>query len=261
MLDPPRRRRLAAPVTAAQRLRLVLALGVVNLVLASVALGIGFVGIQSPPTTAGGPTPGIAFVSPQPTTPSTTEPTPVPSGQPGTFTPGTPVPTAQPPAEPSPTPPGPSPSVEPSPVEPTPSVESTPAATPPAIAFVPGSNPIRRPTVVVAQPAAPAPTPDSAGSPEAPVPVACPGKSGEAASNGSDIAAADKARTATCRNEKADKPQAAKPPKAKHHHAKKVHAVHRRHLSTHGHGQQAAVDKSNRGHKTARRLRIRRRRR
>ena len=54
-------------MTAAQRLRLVLALGAINLVLASVALAVGIVGVQSPPTTAGGPTPGIAFVSPAPT--------------------------------------------------------------------------------------------------------------------------------------------------------------------------------------------------
>ncbi len=51
-------------VTGAQRLRLVLALCLVNIILASVALSVGFVGLQSPPTTAGGPTPGIAFVSP-----------------------------------------------------------------------------------------------------------------------------------------------------------------------------------------------------
>ena len=54
-------------MTAAQRLRLVLALGAINLVLASVAFAVGIVGVQSPPTTAGGPTPGIAFVSPAPT--------------------------------------------------------------------------------------------------------------------------------------------------------------------------------------------------
>jgi hypothetical protein len=230
----------------------VLALGVVNLVLATVALGIGFVGIQFPPTTAGGPTPGIAFVSPQPTTPSATEQTPVPSQQPGTSTPGTPVPTAQPPAGPSPTAPAPSPSVEPSPA-----VEPTPTATPPAIAFVPASNPLSGPTVVVARPTAPAPTPDSAGPPEGPVAAACPGKSGEAMAKGSEIAVATKARTYTCRNEKADTPDAAK---ATHDDAKKVHAAHRTHLSAqHGHGQQAAIDKSNRGHKTARRLRIHRR--
>ena len=50
-------RRLAAFVTAAQRLRLVLTLGVVNLVLVGVALGFGVAGVQSPGTTPGGPTP------------------------------------------------------------------------------------------------------------------------------------------------------------------------------------------------------------
>src|SRR6185369_15211231 len=87
--DPGWRRRLEAPVTAAQRLRLVLALGAINLVLASVAFAVGIVGVQSPPTTAGGPTPGIAFVSPAPTT--APEPTPASSPEPGTSTPGIPV--------------------------------------------------------------------------------------------------------------------------------------------------------------------------
>ena len=77
-------------VTAAQRLRLVLALGLVNIILASVALSVGFVGLQSPPTTAGGPTPGIAFASPLPTTTAAPEPTPASSPEPGTSTPGTP---------------------------------------------------------------------------------------------------------------------------------------------------------------------------
>ena len=77
-------------MTAAQRLRLVLALGAINLVLASVALAVGIVGVQSPSTTAGGPTPGIAFVSPAPTATTTVpEPTPASSPEPGTSTPGT----------------------------------------------------------------------------------------------------------------------------------------------------------------------------
>ena len=54
-------------VTAAQRLRLVLALGLVNIVLASVALSVGFVGLQSPPTTAGGPHAGDRVRLPGPT--------------------------------------------------------------------------------------------------------------------------------------------------------------------------------------------------
>src|SRR4029078_11697312 len=64
--DPGWRRRLEAPLTAAQRLRLALALGAITLVLPSVAFAVGIVGVQSPPT-AGGATPGIAFISPAPT--------------------------------------------------------------------------------------------------------------------------------------------------------------------------------------------------
>ena len=122
-------------MTAAQRLRLVLALGAINLVLASVAFAVGIVGVQSPPTTAGGPTPGIAFVSPAPTATTTApEPTPASSPEPGTSTPGTPVPTTTPVAEPTPTAPAASPSVEPSPtVEPTPGAGPHAAARPASV--------------------------------------------------------------------------------------------------------------------------------
>ena len=216
-------------MTAAQRLRLVLALGVINLVLAGVVLAVGIADIQSPPTTAGGPTPGIAFVSPAPTATSTVpEPTAPSPQEPGTSTPGSPAPTSAPTAEPTPEIPVGSPAIEPSPaVEPSPSVEPTPDQ---PVALAP--NPVRAPTAVVVHPNAgrpastPTPTEATPSPPETPN-VDKPGRVHEA-----------------------------KPPKVKH----QKHHVHRpKHHGQGGGHQQATVDKSQRGHKSARRLRIHRR--
>ena len=74
-------------MTAAQRLRLVLALGVVNVILATVALSVGISGLSTEPSTGGRPSPGIAQVSPGPTeapgvsnpTPTATQPTSTPT--------------------------------------------------------------------------------------------------------------------------------------------------------------------------------------
>jgi hypothetical protein len=213
-------------VTAAQRLRLVLTLGVINLVLAGVVLAVGVVDFQSPPTTAGGATPGIAFVSPAPTI--VPEPTAPSSGEPGTSTPGSPAPTSGPNAEPTPEIPAGSPAIEPSPsAEPSPSIEP-PLDQP--IALVP--NPVRAPAGVVAQPTLRSPTPtpspteatpDSPGTPD----TDQPGRAHEP-----------------------------KPLKDQHHQEPHGHHGHHGH---HGLGdEQATVDKSQRGHKFGRRLRIRR---
>ena len=220
-------------MTAAQRLRLVLTLGVINLVLASVALTVGIVGVQSPPSTAGGPTPGIAFVSPAPTaTSAPTEPTPAATPGPGTSTPGTPVPTTTPTAEPTPLAPGASPAAEPSP---SPTVVPTPA---------PGATlpPVRTPTVVLGHPSLPGPT-------ETPTPVAeTPGTPAPCAARTGPTAT--RAAAQDCGK------HAVKPARAKHD--KKPHKDHKpkAHVPHHD-GPQATVDKSNRGHKSGRRLRIR----
>ena len=126
-------------MTAAQRLRLVLALGVINLVLASVALGIGITGAPFA-------TPGIAVVEPSPSTPSgagsggqspspnPTSPTiPEATGRPGG--PG-PLPSAEPTAQPTPT------ATEVSPNE---SIEPSPSA-------VPSEVPVSTPTVAATTP-------------------------------------------------------------------------------------------------------------
>ena len=153
-----------SPVTAAQRLRLVLALGVVNLVLAAVALGIGISGLNTTPSTAGGPTPGIAFASPTPgaTTPSATEPPGRPRPRP---------PADRPTRRTDPPPPDPSRRRRSSTPTPTPSVEPTPAdalrrtdptpTTPPATP-APTRTPVRAPVVAVAHP-------DTGRSPKKPV--------------------------------------------------------------------------------------------
>jgi hypothetical protein len=100
-------------VTVAQRLRLVVALGVVNLVLAGVALGFGIVGLPASNRIAAGPTPPTAIALPTPTLPTTRpgpspRPTPTPpASHPPASTPPTqptPTPTPTPPTQPTPTP-------------------------------------------------------------------------------------------------------------------------------------------------------------
>lgn len=144
-------------MTAAQRLRLVLALGVVNLVLATVALAVGMSGMSTAPATAGGSTPGTAVASPLPKEPSKgpTDARAAPSiGQPSqTVSPGSSAePTIAPSASPTILP---TPSVAPTPVA---SVEPTltPTTTGPTTAAV---APVRRPVVVIVVPAKPMPTP------------------------------------------------------------------------------------------------------
>src|SRR5204863_3183816 len=91
-------------VTAVQRLRLVIALGVVNLVLAGVALGFGIAGLPASNQIAAGPTQPSAIVLPQPTTPpETTRPEssarPIPTATP--TAPGGEPPASTPPATPA----------------------------------------------------------------------------------------------------------------------------------------------------------------
>ena len=242
-------------VNAAQRLRLVLALCLVNIILASVALSVGFVGLQTPPATAGGPTPGIAFVSPPPTEP---EPTPAPSPEPGS-TPGTPTPTSGPGAEPAPSNPTSSPTPTPT-AELSPPVEPTPTPTVgPAQPAEPAATrtPVRVPPVAVAPPNAPAPTPTPVRATPEPAksPVACPGKK-------ADKVVHKGSKAGACRALKPDKPD--KPPKThtpKHQHDKaKAQSKHKaEHHPTRHDSHEATVDKAQRGQKSGRRLRIIRR--
>ena len=154
-------------MTSAQRLRLVLALGVVNLVLATVALGVGFSGLPlaNPP---GATTPGFAEVSPGSTaTPQAT------TGQPTDRVEPTAVPTA-PTAEPTtPTttnPPSTPPSGAPEP-SPTPTGSAVPLATPPAGSPEPTTPP---PVAVVSHSTPPPLVAGGQGPGATPVPVPSP---------------------------------------------------------------------------------------
>jgi hypothetical protein len=134
-----------SPVTAAQRLRLVLALGVVNLVLAAVVLSVGIGGMVSPQEIAEGPTPGTGQASPIPVASERPPaPTPRPSERPA-ATPTTqgPEPSAEPGASEAPTPSAPpTPTPEPTPT-PTPTATPTPA---PVVAGVFKPNPATAPS-------------------------------------------------------------------------------------------------------------------
>ncbi len=128
-------------MTSAQRLRLVLALGVINLVLASVALGIGI---------TGAPGPSIAIVQPTATAPNAT-------GVPGNPTAPTPTP---PESNPSSRPGGPAQSEEPGQV-PTPSGEPAPSQSPEP-SPLPSASPVSSTAPVVTVVQTPAPTADGA---------------------------------------------------------------------------------------------------
>jgi hypothetical protein len=120
--------------------------------------------------------------------------------------------------------------------------------------------------VVVAHPNAPGPTPAptptkaSTGSPE--TPTACPGSKGTARATQNGKAATTGSKARVCRPDKPVRPHDAKPPKAKHHQSHQRSPKHHEHKAEHHQPvehQQAMVDKSQRGHKSGRRLRIRRR--
>jgi hypothetical protein len=233
-------------VTAAQRLRLVLALGVINLILATVALSVGITGIQSPPATAGGSTPPVAFVSPAPTgaTPTSTTPTTPPGpteNPPATSTPGTPE--------------SPAPTVEPSAsVEPVPSASAVPASdapsdvpTTPPVAVVP----TRAPVLGVAGSGRPRPT---ATTPPA-APTTSPTNPPDTAGDCIDSSAAG------CGPDKVKPAHLSKDAKAAAHARKK--AEHRAaiaaHHATHRGAQPATVENPRKHPKSGRRLRKSRR--
>ena len=165
-------------MTGAQRLRLVLALGVVNLVLATVALGVGITGTQQPQIAVVGPTAPPAIVTPGPgssagpiSTPAGPTPTRTPPNGPGSS--------GQPGAEPSPIVPPVTPSAAPSPsVAPSPS----PSIEPPVPSVAPSGGPVlaggSEPDPAVAAPGSndgpgkpPPPKPTPTPTPRAPTPV------------------------------------------------------------------------------------------
>jgi hypothetical protein len=151
-------------VTAAQRARLVVALGIVNLVLAGVAFGVG---VTSDPTVTPVIEPGPVAIIPTPSPNATGSPEATPAPTPQASVPG-----LEPAATPSATP-TPSPTVEPSnpvtAVVPTPG-QAEPGAGPQAPAGPGGPDP--RPTPPVpAAPTRPRPTPTPAATP-APTPSA-----------------------------------------------------------------------------------------
>jgi hypothetical protein len=131
----------------------VLALGVVNVILATVALSVGISGLSPQPSTAGQPTPAIAVVPPTPVpvaTPGGQNPTPTATEPTSSSTPGGPAPSTQPSGEPAPTEPSTQPSAEPS---------LAPVASPaiPAASLAPRF--IARPIRPAPATPAPAPTP------------------------------------------------------------------------------------------------------
>jgi hypothetical protein len=147
-------------VSRTQRLRLVLARGVVNLVLGTVALGYGLSAPAPTPEIGVVPTSGTALATTTPTAPETAAPTPAPTGPAANPTPAGPRQSENPGEEQTPGPsvaPSVAPSAQPSPVPTVPVVtQPTAAATPGPIAVV--HNPAR-PTSPQATPATPQATP------------------------------------------------------------------------------------------------------
>jgi hypothetical protein len=239
-------------VTAAQRLRLVLTLGVINLVLASVALGIGITGTP-------GPTPGIAVVEPtpgsagppgaSPTAPGTerTPAPPTPSSRPGG--PG-PEPSSEPGGGPTPSAePSPSPAIEPSP-SPVPPPSPVPETTPvppaePGLAAGPGQQPANPNTGG----GGPAPTPEPTATPGVPV-VDQPGTPRTCHASDRGIAASKGKACGTNRGEHPNKPGKHKVDQDRGDHHGPRADRHREH----GH-QPATVDQPRRGHSSRHRLR------
>jgi hypothetical protein len=145
-------------VTSSQRARLILSLGVLNIVLATIALGIGGVELQQRASARGGPSQIAVVTTPSPTgsgapTAGTAQSPPAgesPSGPAPTPTPSGPAP--------SPTPSG-TPSANPGSPGPTSGLGSTPVAATPAIPANPtaAATPARTPRPTAR--ATPAPTP------------------------------------------------------------------------------------------------------
>jgi hypothetical protein len=228
-------------VTAAQRLRLVLALGVINIVLAGVALGVGINESTNPPIAVVVPTPGVAAPSPPGPvieSPGPVAPPPASPAQPPST--GQPPSTSQPGGEPASPEPSPTPVVEPTPtptipVEPSPVVEPAPSSAP-------------------AQPVAAEPTPRPArgggsnGGNAGPTPPPATGPT--------PAPAVGEPRTCHASARGVERSDG----KACVHKPKKPHADSGRHRGrdanlSHRHHQPAIVDQARRNHRTLHRLR------
>lgn len=268
-------------MTGAQRLRLVLALGLVNLVLATVALGIGFQGNPAPPI-AVVPNPTTATSQPgQPTRtspPPTAAPTPTAPGSGGPQ--ATPEPSGVAPSATPATTPEPTPSVAPS-LSSAPSLAPTPAPAtprPPVIGVV--VRPTKEPTPTRTPAPTKAPRPTATPAPvktpppvkETPKPSAkpshghgakeCPPRGPKGDHQASKRGRAHPPGPPWCRTV----PPAHKPPKAKKDHPKDRHdhakptqrRDHDKRRDDHGTHETANVD-SRHGPRAAHRLRTPRR--
>lgn len=201
-------------VTSAQRTRLVVALGILNLVLATMALAIGTFGLPTTPTIGPRPTGETAAESPSPTAVAgLPSPTPGQTLEPG-LTPG-PQPTPPAPTPPASEPPTgtPGPSASPPSSSAPPSVE--PTATPGGPAGGPAGGPEPTPGGTPT-PAQPTPTPEPTATPPTatpppPTPEPTPSRppAGPPGDNGNHGPKPDKPNPP---NEKPNKP---KPPKPK----------------------------------------------
>jgi len=181
-------------VSGTQRLRLVLALGVVNLVLATVALGYGLSAPAPTPDVGAVPTAGTAFATTTPTAPSAANQ--APSATPPAVKPAEPRQSENPGEDQTPGPsiePSPVPSGQPSPVPPAPVVtQPTAVATEAPIAVVHSPAKPTSPQATPARPRAttppsrPTPAPTKAPVTEGPgTPPAChASERGQAASHG-----------------------------------------------------------------------------
>jgi hypothetical protein len=221
---------------------LVLALGVVNLVLATVALSFGLAETTSPPTTAGGPTPGTAVVSPAPTTPVAGGQTPTAPGPAASPTPAEPGTSGEPSTEPSPIP-----SLEPSPVA---SPESTiePETTP---------LPARIPTVVVARPDVPAAAPSAKPTPR-PSPATTDG-SGPPRTCHASARGIEASNGKACRAKDGAHPGRPDKPRGSHHDNGRHNGPKAHHGTDHRSRQPATVEEPRRGPMSRYRLRTSRR--